>query len=98
MFEPPTDNFVFPVPHTPDTEMGLMSQEEKLKRNLARHYVSHPRGRNVFLLNDGTITENEPGDPTTVSRVYHGAHRNIVTDAEAAALTAAGYGAYITYP
>ena len=95
-FEPPTDNYVFPVPHTPDTEMGLVSNDERRQRNLAKHYASTPRGRNVFRLVDNTITENEPGDPTLVARVYHGAHRNPVDAAEVALLTAAGYGAYIS--
>lgn len=96
IFEPPTDDFVFPVPHTPDSQMGLVSNDERRQRNLAKHYASTPRGRNVFLLVDGTVTENEPGDPAQVQRVYHGAHRNPVSAQEAAVLTAAGYGAYIS--
>jgi hypothetical protein len=55
-----------------------------------------PRGRNVFLLTDGTFTENEPADFSTIATTYHGGHSHSITAAESAALTAAGYGAYIT--
>jgi hypothetical protein len=33
---------------------------------------------------------------TTVAITYYGGHENVVSDAEAASLTAAGYGSYIT--
>jgi hypothetical protein len=33
---------------------------------------------------------------TTVTKTYYGGHNNEVTAEEAAALTAAGYGSYIT--
>jgi hypothetical protein len=48
------------------------------------------------LLTDGTFTENEPNDITTISKVYWGGSDNIVDAAEVAALTSAGYGAYIS--
>lgn len=40
-------------------------------RRLFRHFASTPRGRNVFLLTDGTVTETQPAnwnpdDPTGV--------------------------------
>jgi hypothetical protein len=50
----------------------------------------------VFKLLDGTITENEPNDNTLIAKTYWGGSDNVITDAEAAELTAAGYGAYIT--
>jgi hypothetical protein len=50
----------------------------------------------VFLLTDTTITENQPSDATTISKIYYGGHATEVTAEEVAALTAAGYGAYIT--
>lgn len=97
VFEPPTDDLVFPVPFTPESRMGLVSNDEKRQMNLAKYYPTTARGRNVFLLKNGTFTENDPGDPSTVERVYYGAHRTVVTQAEADALTDAGYGDYLEY-
>jgi hypothetical protein len=50
----------------------------------------------VFLLTNGTYTENEPNDITTISKVYWGGTDNEVSADEVASLTAAGYGAYIS--
>jgi hypothetical protein len=50
----------------------------------------------VYLLNTGTYTENQPGDMTTVAKVYYGGHEIEVDAAEVASLTAAGYGSYIS--
>ena len=91
-FRPPTDNFV-PLALPPDQES---TAEERLAWNLFRHYQNDPRGRNVFKLTNGTITENEPNDNTTIARTYFGGSDNIITDTEASELTAAGYGAYIS--
>jgi len=63
---------------------------------LFRFYSPEPTGRNVFLLTDGTFTENEPADFSTIATTYHGGHDHQITASEASALTAAGYGAYIT--
>lgn len=63
---------------------------------LFRHYGGRPVGRNVWKLKDGTFTEIDPMDPDVVDVLYHGAHVHTVSDAEAAALTAAGYGDCIT--
>lgn len=46
---------------------------------------------NVFLLVDGTFTETQPRDSSTIAHTYHGGHVHSVSDSEAAALTAAGY-------
>ena len=67
------------------------------------------RCANVFKLLDGTYTETQPVSnapftagwellDTTVGDggVYYGGHSYTVSAAEAAALTAAGYGPYIT--
>lgn len=92
-FTPPTDDFHnlsdFDVdtPNTPSVRRAY---------NLLRHYKSLPRGRNVYKLNDNTYTENEPSDWSTISLTYYGGHVYDITTAEAAALTAAGYGANIT--
>ena len=64
--------------------------------SLLRHFDAEPRGRNVFLLTNGTFTENEPNDNATITRVYFGGSDNEVSADEVASLTAAGYGAYIS--
>lgn len=95
-FRPPTDNFVGSVPHTPSTEIGLISRDERVRRNLARFYAPTARGRNVFWLTDDTFTEDDPSGLDNVRRVFYGGHDNEITTEEQAALIAAGYGAYIT--
>ena len=84
-FTPPTDELVrWADPFNP-------SIEHRLFRFL------HPgeRGRNVFKLTNSSYTEDQPGDMTTVAVTYHGGHSHTVSATEAAALTAAGYGAYV---
>ena len=95
-FRTPTDNFVTPVPHTPSTEMGLISRDEKVRRNLAKFFPNTARGRNVFWLTDGTFTENDPPFQEDIRKVFYGGHDIEITAEEEAALIAAGYGAYIT--
>ena len=57
---------------------------------------------NVFKLTDGTYTETQPitndvqGGWETVAVCYYGGHSYTVDAAEAAALTAAGYGAFLS--
>lgn len=95
-FRTPTDNFVTPVPQTPSTEIGLISRDEKVRRNLAKFYAPTSRGRNVFWLTDGTFVENDPPFQEDIRKVFYGGHDNEITAEEEAALIAAGYGAYIT--
>jgi hypothetical protein len=92
IFRPPTDDFL--VLGIPPKEFD--SQEVRLAYSLFRHFDAEPRGRNVFLLTNGTYTENEPNDITTISKVYWGGTDNEVSADEVASLTAAGYGAYIS--
>jgi hypothetical protein len=49
------------------------------------------RGKNLYWLNNGTYTTNQPSEMDTVRRTFLGGHDNYVTDSEAAALIAAGY-------
>ena len=70
--------------------------EGRRRHNLFRHYANRPQGRNIYRLNDGSYTENDPSDYSMVSRVYYGGHVYEVTAEEETELTAAGYGAYIT--
>lgn len=92
-FQPPTDNwhaysdFDIDMPRT---------QRVRLAYRLLRHVQNTPKGRNVYKLDSGTYTENEPGDLSTVTKTYYGGHVYDLTADEAADLTAAGYGAYIT--
>ena len=92
IFRPPTDDFM----HLGIPPKEFDSREARVAYALFKHYDPEPRGRNVFLLNDGTYTENEPSDMTTVTKTYWGGHDNEVDAAEVASLTAAGYGAYIS--
>jgi hypothetical protein len=95
-FKPPTDNFVVPV-IVGDYMGGLrLSKDQRLANRLGGRIEASPRGRNIFLLTNGTYTDNQPSSLTMVSKVYYGGHDNEVDAAEVAALTAAGYGAYIS--
>ena len=49
------------------------------------------RGKNLYWLNNGTFTTNQPSEMDTVRRTFLGGHNNYVDDIEAAALIAAGY-------
>jgi hypothetical protein len=96
IFRPPTDNFVVPV-IVGDYMGGLrLSKDQRLANRLGGRIEASPRGRNIFLLTNGTYTDNQPSSLTMVSKVYYGGHDNEVDAAEVAALTAAGYGAYIS--
>ena len=92
-FTPPTDaylnltDFDVDTPPTPNLRLSF---------RLLRHFASLPRGRNVYKLDDNTYTENDPADSETIQISYLGGHSHIVSDDEAASLTAAGYGANIT--
>jgi hypothetical protein len=85
-FIPPTDNLV----------RWADQFDTAIEHRLFRFLSPGARGRNVFKLTDNTYTEDQPGDMSTVSVTYHGGHEHTVSAAEASALTAAGYGAYIT--
>jgi hypothetical protein len=96
IFRPPTDNFVRPTQHEDRKRGFVLSADLRLANRLASHRAANARGRNVYLLSNGTYTENQPADMGTVTKTYHGGHENEVTEAEVASLTAAGYGAYIS--
>lgn len=57
---------------------------------LFRFYGPRRSGVNVWLLDDGTFTEDERYAAVAV-KTYHGGHLHTVTASEAAALVAAGY-------
>lgn len=95
-FRPPTDNFVVPV-IVGDYMGGLrLSKDQRLANRLGGRIEASPRGRNIFLLTNGTYTDNQPSSLNMVAKVYYGGHDNEIDAAEVAALTAAGYGEYIS--
>ena len=47
--------------------------------------------QSVYRLTNGTYTDSQPDDSSTVDRVFYGGRDNVVTAAERAALTAAGF-------
>jgi hypothetical protein len=94
-FTPPIDNFVIPAIIGDVTNNVYLSKEERIANRLGTHIHASGRGRNVFLFTSGAFTERQPSDYTTIRKVYYGGHVNDITDSEATALTAAGYGAYI---
>lgn len=96
IFRTPTDNFSRKTLPEMFTKGIVLSSEERLANRLAANVAPTPRGRNVYLLTNGTYTENQPGDMSTVAKVYYGGHDIEVNAAEVASLTAAGYGAYIS--
>lgn len=81
VFEPPTDDFVA-WDDAGDDRLSFVKPG--------------PRGRNVFKMVDGSFTEYQPMDQDSIAITYHGGHVHTITDEEAADLTAAGYGDYIT--
>lgn len=91
-FTPPTDEY-------PQTVRGYHPLNK-----LMRHYRVGTRGRNVYYLSDGSVTETDPDSITVfwtnqgngstyVSQAWYGcvAAPYTVTSAQATALTNAGY-------
>lgn len=67
-----------------------------LGHRLFRHYGTYPRGKNVYSLTSGTITETQPTDASLIRKIWYGGHYEPITTAEETALIAAGYAASIT--
>ena len=67
-------------------------------RNLYRHYGPAERGRSVIRVGGVYRTVDSPDQITlsAATEIYLGGHVYTVTATVAAALTAAGYGGYIT--
>lgn len=96
IFRPPTDNFVaFVLPQQPEAGLYL-NAEQRLANRLGYHLRNAARGRNIYLLDDGSYVDEEPYLFDSVVKIYYGGHDNEVDSDEVASLTAAGYGAYIT--
>lgn len=82
-FTPPTD------------ELVVYGDYYSAGSRLFRRLRPGKRGRNVFLLIDGTYTEVQPPYWSDVAKVYYGGHVHTITDAEVTSLTEAGYGDFI---
>lgn len=69
----------------------------KLGRPNDLWFVSYPIGKSVIKNNGtwSTVIVPKDSDLATYQRVLRGGYDNVITDAEAAELTAAGYGDYI---
>ena len=68
-------------------------------RTLMGRYRGNLQAPNVFKKTDGTYTTTQPWEDvpgSVIAFVYYGSHTYDVTDAEAAALAAAGFGAGIS--
>lgn len=61
-----------------------------------RKLVPGGRAKNVYKLNDGSFTFNQPPRPDDYVRVYLGGHNNFVSEAEKQDLVAAGFGDLVT--
>jgi hypothetical protein len=80
LFIPPV---VYDVP-TQDLTSNLLN-------GLMAHYSPGPRGVSVWKLKNGTYTIQQPAMWDDVEKVWYGGHEEVVSTAEAAALTAAGF-------
>ena len=60
-------------------------------------FVSYPIGKSVIKINGvwKTMVVPQDSDLATYDRVLRGGYDNVITDAEASELTAAGYGDYV---
>ena len=83
----------------PPTRAGrlLARRKDRSAFDLFKHFLPMEEGINVYLLANGTYIEDDGlAAESAVTKTYHGAHLHEITAAERTALTAAGYGAYIT--
>jgi hypothetical protein len=88
-FNPPRPTYVPRV-------LASMSKAEK--RPMVYFAADIPVGQNIWWWTDGTISANQPPTAELTRKVWLGGRKHMISDSEAAILTAAGYGAYITYP
>jgi hypothetical protein len=82
---------------TPPTHEGpryeVISRWTQIR--LFSHMPGPTRARNVFKTSDGDYIEDSTDPPALIVIEYIGGHTYEISTAEAAALTAAGYGDYI---
>jgi hypothetical protein len=89
-FNPPTQNVV----------PGVLPATGGIQRRLFRYYGGNPQGRSVVLVGGHYAIVDNPYADVLVGAEgtgwFLGGHVYTVTSAVAAALTADGFGAYIT--
>ena len=112
-FTPPADNQTPPADTSagsvPPVAVDSRDITDPLAQRLFRYYKTRRRGRNVFILKNGTVTENLPASSynsdgtlnqeawSQVDTIFWGGHGpQVITSAQQTTLTGAGYGAYIT--
>lgn len=88
-------------PPTVDDSGPIAGDTRGLERRAMRHYKARARGLSVIKRLDGSYYTTTAPDqltetPPAVAICYLGGYVYAVTTAEAAALTAAGFGAYVT--
>lgn len=91
-FHPPTHLVVPPV-----LPKGSKGQTPAMYA-LMRHYGPSSRGMTVLKINGSYATYDMPDANTMAlaTEIYQGGHEYVITAAQATALTAAGYGAFVT--
>jgi hypothetical protein len=79
-------------------DAGVDYLEWKTSRRLFGHYRPLARGRSVLKLAGSYVTIDTPTQAQldAATEAYLGGHLHVVTQVVADALTAAGYGAYVT--
>ena len=98
------------TPPTVDRTAYVLPSTVGLARRLFSHLHPIAQGVNVFKMPDGTyLTDMQPGnlsnpdpsrhewDASAPAVTYYGGHVYTITDAEASALTVAGFGSYISF-
>lgn len=100
-FSPPTADSIPPVYLAPDRYRPV----PKISQRLFRYYPARSRGINLYKLANGSYTTTPPSplldasvvpaSEANVVQTYLGGHVYHVDNAEAARLTAAGYGASV---
>lgn len=83
---------VFVPPIT--TGMPLAFKKNHPAYDLFKHYAPHAAGVNLWIVN-GALTRTEPEVLGVNDLALLGSHITPVTAAQAAIITAAGYGAYL---
>lgn len=92
----PGDPGLFAAPISAGVVPQYLPESPRLAKLLMRHYAAGSQGRNVYLLNDFTVTENDPDGTfvtwADVAHVWYGGHAAEFVDATTSgALQAAGY-------
>lgn len=85
-------------PPTVDDGARYRADADAVTRALFRHFQGPTRGRTIIKTGATYVVSDAPylDDLLAADAVYYGGHVHPIDDDEVTALTAAGYGAYIT--